>query len=280
MRKLKKKFTLKDWVVELYKRTLVHDSTGMAAQLAYFFLLSVFPLLIFLFALIPFFPLNESDVLNIIRDFAPKDTMDLIDNNVASFVNQHNGKILSFGLIGTLWSASIGMNGIIIAINRAYNVKEDRPFYKTRGLSIILTVALIFVVFIALLLIIFGRHLGIVLFAKIGLSDEFISIWETLRMIVSISILFIVFTCIYFFAPNKQIKCIDVFPGATVATLGWVVTSVAFSHYVSNFGKFSVTYGSIGGVIVLMIWLYLSGFMLIIGGEINAINVHRKDENC
>lgn len=277
---MKKNFTLWQWIVTLYKRAIAHDSTGMAAQLAYFFLLSVFPLLIFLFSLIPFFPLSEGDVLNLIRDFAPGETMKLIDENMDDIVHQHSGKILSFGLIGTLWSASIGMNGIIIAINRAYEVEEDRPFYITRGLSIILTIALIFVVFIALLLIIFGRHVGIYLFAKIGFSDEFIHLWETLRWVVSPIILYIVFTCIYFFSPNKKIRCIDALPGATIATLGWVITSLAFSFYVSNFGNYSITYGSIGGVIVLMIWLYMSGLILIIGGEINALNVLSKNENC
>src|SRR5690606_38463756 len=145
---------------------------------------------------------------------------------------------------------------------------------------ILFTIAMIFVIVVALVLPVFGKQIGFFLFSYFGLSGPFLDIWNTLRWLVSSIILFIVFTGLYWIAPNKKLTCVSVIPGAIFATVGWILTSLAFSFYVSNFGNFSATYGSIGAVIVLMIWFYLSGIIIILGGEINAVHSKMKDENC
>jgi len=260
------------WFVKgLVKRIDGNDISGVAAQLAYFFLLSLFPLLLFMVSLLSFLPITTEDLLNVIRDFAPKQTIVMIEANLQEILSNRNGGLLSFGIIAALWSASLGMNAIISAMNRAYDVKETRPFYITRGLSILLTIAMIVVLLIALIIPVFGEIFGIYIFSYFGVTDQFVSIWNGLRWLISIVILFVVFMCLYFITPNKKIKCLTVIPGAFIATIGWAFVSYAFSYYVGNFGHYSTTYGSLGGIIVLILWFYLTGFILMIGGEVNAM---------
>ncbi|MCA1032606.1 YihY/virulence factor BrkB family protein [Bacillus timonensis] len=265
---------------ELYLRFNEDEVAGLAAELAYFFLLSLFPFLIFLVTLVGFLPLSQEDVLNFVSEYAPGGTMDLIEKNLNVILGNHNGQLLSFGIIATIWSASNGINSVVRAFNRAYDVKESRHFLVARGMSILLTFAMIFVIVVALLLPVFGRQIGLFIFSTFGLSDTFLTIWNALRWILSAFILFVVFTSLYYFAPNKKLKIKEVVSGAFFATFGWMFVSLAFSYYVGKFGDYSATYGSLGGIIVLMIWFYLTGLIIIIGGEYNAIlNCHRVRQN-
>ncbi|MBA4536747.1 YihY/virulence factor BrkB family protein [Bacillus aquiflavi] len=265
---------------DLIMRIQRHDVSGLAAQLAFFFLLSLFPLLIFLMTLLPFIQLSQEDLLGVIRHFAPGETMQLIESNLNDIMSSQNGKLLSFGIIATLWSASNGINAIVRALNKAYDVAENRPFLLARGMAIVLTFLMIFVFIIALLLQVFGREIGAFLFTSLGLSEQYLSIWSTIRLLASSLIPFLVFTVLYWVAPNKKLSMFSAIPGAVFSTIGWAVSSLAFSYYVSNFGHYSTTYGSIGAIIVLMIWFYLSGIIIIIGGEINAlITLKNKEKN-
>lgn len=264
-----------EFVRHLWKKFREDDYFGIAAQLAYFFLLSLFPLLIFLVTLFPYLPITQDDLLSLIRDFAPSGTMELIETNLTQ-MSQKNGALLSFGIIGTIWSASNGINAIIKALNRAYKVKEGRSFLKTRATAILLTFAMILVIVVALILPVFGKQIGVFLFSIFELSEEFITGWNALRWLVSSVIIFVIFIGLYWLAPNKKLSCRSAVPGAVFATVGWILTSYAFSFYVSNFGDYSATYGSIGAIIVLMIWFYISGIIIIIGGEVNAFYTRVK----
>ncbi len=251
------------------------DIPGMAAQLAYFFLLSLFPLLIFLVTLLPYLSITQDYLLSYIRDFAPGESMDLIETSINEVMNK-NVKLLSFGIIATLWSASNGINAIVSAFNKAYDVKETRSFIVARGIAILLTLGMILVIIVALLLPVFGKHIGVFLFAKFGFSKQFLSGWNALRWLISPLFLFIIFTGLYWIAPNHKLTCLSAIPGALFSTIGWAITSLSFSFYVGNFGNYTATYGSIGAIIVLMIWFYLSGFVIILGGEINAYFTEKK----
>jgi membrane protein len=260
---------------QTWKRIHDDDIFGLSAQLAYFFLLSLFPLLIFIVTLFPYLPITHRDILAVLQDFAPEGTMELIESNLYQ-VSEKNGKLLSFGIIGTLWSASNGINAIIRALNKAYDVKEGRSFFIQRGMAVILTIAMILVIVVALLLPVFGKHIGVFLFSQLNLSDQFLSVWNTLRWLVSSIIIFCIFVGLYWLAPSKRLSCRSALPGAVFATVGWILTSLAFSFYVGNFGNYSATYGSIGAIIVLMIWFYISGVILILGGEVNAYYSRKK----
>ncbi|WP_407941533.1 YihY/virulence factor BrkB family protein [Metabacillus schmidteae] len=261
---------------ELVSRFLSDEVPGLSAQLSYFFLLSLFPFLIFLITLLGYLPISQTEVLNTIDEFAPGQSMQLINTTLDEILNNRNGGLLSFGIIATLWSASNGINAIVRAFNKAYDVEESRSFIVARGMAILLTVGMVFVIIVALLLPVFGKEIGVFIFSNFGFSEEFLTVWNTLRWLVSGIILFIVFTALYFVAPNKRLHIKDGLPGAFAATLGWMVVSLAFSYYVGNFANYSATYGSIGGIIVLMIWFYLSGMIIILGGELNAMLYKRK----
>jgi membrane protein len=259
------------WLKELIWRFQRDEISRLAAELAYYFLLSLFPFLIFLITLIGFFPLEQKDVLNLISEFAPQQTMKMIETNVNAIIGSHNEGLLSFGIIATTWSASNGINAIVRAFNRAYEVEESRSFIVARGMAVVLTMAMIFVIITALLLPVFGKMIGFYLFSTFGLSATFLAVWSASRWIVSAIILFMVFTGLYYFAPNKHLQIRDIVRGSAFATFGWMIASLAFSYYVGNFRNYTATYGSLGGIIILMLWFYISGMIIVIGGEINAI---------
>ena len=267
--------------VSFFRRiwTRIHEDEvpALAAQLAYFLLLSLFPLLIFLVSLLPYLPITQHDIIAFIQDHTPVEQAGLINASVEEVLNKNN-TIVSFSVLATLWSASNGINAIVRAFNKAYRVENTRTIVA-RLKAIVLTLAMIFVFILALLLPVFGREIGVFLFAQFGLRSEFLSIWEAMRWLISFLVLFIVFTGLYWIAPNVKMKCRSALPGAIIATLGWVAVSWGFSFYVGNFAQYTVVYGQIGGVIALLIWLYLAAFIIIIGGEINAY-FKEQSKNC
>jgi membrane protein len=264
----------------LWHRIEEDDLNGLSAQLAYFFLLSLFPLLIVVFTLIPYIPIPHPDMLGMIKGFAPADTMKLIEKNVNDVISHRNGGLLSFGIIGTIWSASNGINAIVRAFNKAYNVKESRSFIVSRGMAILLTFGMIFVFILAIIIPIFGKEIGVFLFSQLGYTSQFLKLWNMLSWVVSAIILFLIFTVLYWIAPNVKLRCKSAFPGAAFATVGWIISSLGLSVYVGKISNYSLTYGSIGTIIVLMIWLYISAFIIILGGEINAFYSEKSRRNC
>lgn len=264
----------------LWHRIEEDDLNGLSAQLAYFFLLSLFPLLIVVFTLIPYIPIPHPDMLGMIKGFAPADTMKLIEKNVNDVISHRNGGLLSFGIIGTIWSASNGINAIVRAFNKAYNVKESRSFIVSRGMAILLTFGMIFVFILAIIIPIFGKEIGVFLFSQLGYTSQFLKLWNMISWLVSAIILFLIFTVLYWIAPNVKLRCKSAFPGAAFATVGWIISSLGLSVYVGKISNYSLTYGSIGTIIVLMIWLYISAFIIILGGEINAFYSEKSRRNC
>lgn len=229
-----------------------------------------------------YLPISTDDVLGVVKQYAPGSAMSLIESITHQTLNDRNGGLLSFGIIAALWSASNGMNSIVRSLNHAYEVEENRSFIIVRLTSIFLTIAMVFTILVALLLPVFGRQIGLLAADFVGASDLFLSIWTAIRWGVSPLVLLIVFSALYIIAPNKKLSLRFVMPGALFAAIGWIVVSTLFSFYVSTFANYSATYGSIGGIIVLMIWFYLSGILIILGGEINALLHKRKklpDEN-
>ncbi|MBS4179214.1 YihY/virulence factor BrkB family protein [Lederbergia citrea] len=275
-RKSKNKFM--NFVKPLIAKIMDNDVTGMAAQLAYFFLLSLFPLLIFMITLLPYTPLSQEDIFHLIKDFAPTETFTMIQKTINEIMSNRSGGLLSIGIIGTIWSASNGMNALMRSLNRAYDVTERRPFLLARGLAILMTIAMIFVFLVALLLPVFGKQIGLFIFSNLGLSHEFMKMWGILRWVLSPIILFLVFLAIYYLSPSLKIKCTTAIPGAIFASIGWVIVSLGFSFYVSYFGNYSSTYGNIGGIIILMLWFYISAIIIIVGGEINSLIGENKGE--
>ncbi|WP_186306509.1 YihY/virulence factor BrkB family protein [Siminovitchia fortis] len=270
VKRRKKRNKIIDFGKEIARRISDNDVTGFAAQLSYFFLLSLFPMLIFLFTLLPYTPLTQQDIFHTIKDFAPLETYTMIERTISEIMDNRSGGLLSVGFIATLWAASKGMNALMKSLNRAYEVEEKRSFIVSRGLSIVLTVALIFVFILALLLPVFGKQLGMFIFSYLGLSDQFLKIWNVIRWVLTPVILFLVFLVVYYLAPSIKIRCATAVPGSIFASVGWIAVSLGFSFYVSNFGNYTAMYGSIGTIIVMMLWFYFSAIIIMVGGEINS----------
>lgn len=257
---------------QFVKRVSQHDVVGLSAQLAYFFLLSIFPFMIFLVALMGYIPIPYDFQITLTR-YMPEKALEIFNDNL----NSQSGGLLSIGLIATIWSASNGVNAIIKAFNRAYEVDEDRSFLKARLIAIFLTIAMIVVIIVALLLPVFGKAIGVYIFSWFGVSDEFLAVWDALRWVVSSFIIVFVLLALYILAPNKHVNMKQAFFGALFATVGWQVASYVFSIYINiSATGFSATYGSLGGVIILMIWFYLTGMIIILGGEMNAMLKERE----
>ncbi|OLN23680.1 ribonuclease [Domibacillus antri] len=260
----------------LIRRVKASDVPGVGAQMAYFFLLALFPLMIFMVTLLGYLPIDPDQVFIVIKDFAPADTLSMVQDILQEVTSNQNGGLLSVGFLGTIWSASNAMNAVMKGLNYAYDVKETRPFYHARGLSILLTFAFIFMIAVMLILQVFGRQIGEFAFEFLGMGEQFVIVWTWVRFLLPPVVLFLVFVGLYYLAPNLKVKYVTVLPGAIFASLGWIIVSLGFSFYVNNFGNYSATYGSIGGVIVLMIWLYLSAIIILVGGEINALRNDQK----
>lgn len=249
--------------------------TGSSAFLfLYIVFISFF--LIFLLNLIPYLPIDMGLILETIGDFAPEQVMGLITTNLQSLTVQ-NGGLLSISIIGTLWAASNGVNAITRAFNHAYGIKTDRSFIVSRLVAMMLTIGMVLIIILALLLPVFGKMIGTYLFFLDWFYRIFfLAVWGTLRWVVSSLIFFIVLLFLYKLAPNRRLKFSQVVWGTAFATLAWQLVSWGFSFYVHNLGNFSATYGSLGTIIILLIWFYLFGIIIIIGGILNATILNQK----
>ena len=263
------RYKKKSIMKHLYEKIKDDEITGLAAQLAYYFLLSIFPLLIFTITLLPYFPVTTEDIIRMLEAYVPKESVTLLESSLMTVMENRNGGLLSFGILATVWSASNGINAIIRALNHAYDVEESRSFIVSRSLALVLTLGMIIVVVISLLLPIFGKMILDVIFDFLGFQPSFL--YTLLRWAISIAITTFVFTMLYWLGPDRKIPLKSAWPGALFASVGWALSSLAFSFYVNTFANYSSTYGSLGGLIVLMLWFYISGFVIIVGGEINAV---------
>ena len=257
-------------IKQLVDRFIQAEVLGLSAQLAYFFLLSLFPFLLFIVTLIGYLPLDEQMVMNVLAEYLPDDVVFMIEENLSQIMNSRSSGLLSISIIGTLWSASNGFNAITRSFNKAYGVKPARNFILGRIVAIGLMLSMIAAIFIALLFPVFGNMIGEYILVYIPIPEVIVSRWDLLRWLSSSIMFFIIFFVLYLLAPNKKMKENHVLYGTIFATLGWQITSYGFSYYVETLGNFSITYGSLGTVIVLMIWFYLSGIIITTGGVINA----------
>lgn len=253
-----------------------NDVSGNAAQLAYYMLFSIFPMLLIAATLLAYLHIDKDSVFNMIKEFAPDQIMDFLEENLNTLLTQKNGGLLSIGIIATLWSASNGMNAVMKSLNKAYGVTNKRNYVVQRLLSMFFTLAMLATVGATLLLLVFGQQIGMFLINHLNFSEDFLSFWNNLRWTVTLVVIFVVFTFLYWVAPNRRSTLISVLPGALFSTIGWTIASVGFAYYVNNFGNYSATYGSIGVIIILMLWFYLTGIILMIGGELNATLAIRK----
>ncbi|MDR7856900.1 YihY/virulence factor BrkB family protein [Tissierella sp.] len=248
--------------------------TAIGAQLSYYIILSIFPFIIFLLNILSFTPIAREDVLHSIITILPIDTQKIISTLLIETINTSSEALLSIGAITGIWAASKGIMALIRVLNKAYDVDETRSYLELRMLAILFTLALIVLLTIVLLTLVFGEVLGNKLFDFLGITENFIMFWQYFRVIISLCFMIFIFSLLYRFSPSigngEKISFRHSLPGAVFTSIGWIFTSTIFSYYVNNFGNYSKTYGSLGGVMVLLVWLYMSSIIIITGGEVNA----------
>ncbi|MCO7125807.1 YihY/virulence factor BrkB family protein [Sporolactobacillus shoreicorticis] len=254
----------------LGRRFIADHTADLAATLAYYFLLSLFPLFIFLFAIIPYLGLNQDQLFSLFGAYLPKEVLSLIHQNLDSVFTKRGG-LLSVGVIATLWPASSAVNALMRTLNRAYRVEETRSFFLIRLLAMCFTVAMIFAIAMTLAVNVISAGLARTLFSHIGLSHTFADMWSVISTLVTFCVIIIIFAFLYRLGPNMKLKMDQVLIGAVIAGVSWQVVSYGFSFYVRYFGNYASTYGTLGGIIVLMLWFYLTAITIIIGGQINAV---------
>ncbi|PKH10942.1 MULTISPECIES: YihY/virulence factor BrkB family protein [Planomicrobium] len=250
------------------------NATILAAAQAYYYLLAIVPLLILLLAILPYLQIEPQRVMDFMGTILPGEVASTFEEQIVSVVTTPSGGLLTFGILGTLWSASNAVSAFIKATNEAYDVEETRSFFAQKGIAILLTLFMLVAVIIALVLPIFGGAIIDMISSFMNLPSQTEIIFQVLRWVISIAVMSIVLAIMYKIAPNKHFPFKEVIIGALIATILWQLVSLAFSFYVANFGSYSATYGSLGGLIVLILWFFLTGLILVIGAEINAI-IHR-----
>jgi membrane protein len=252
------------------------EVTDRGAALAYYFLFALFPALLFLTALLGLLPIpNLMDrLMQSVSQALPSDAASVTQKTLQEIVRGAHGGLLSIGVLGALWAASNGIASIMTSLNAVYDVPERRPFWKRKALAIGLTVLFSAFILTALMLMVFGPKLGETVAGWVGLGAVFTLVWNIVSVPIVIVLVAIGVALVYYLAPDVEQRFRWVTPGSALAVLLWLAMSVGLRWYVSHFANYNATYGSIGGVILLMLWLYLSGVALLTGGEVNAVIEH------
>lgn len=262
----------KTFTLRLWKESQRDDIFGRAAQLAYYFLLALFPALLFLTALIGLFPLTDMlpELMQYLRTVLPADALSLLERYLENVVRGSGGDILSLGLLGALWASSSGVTAIMEALNVVYGAQETRPYWKVRLIASLLTVGLAGFIILSMTLILYGARIGEWIANIVGLGWLFLLSWNIFQWPAAILLMLFALAVIYYVCPNIEHDWRWVTPGSACAVSLWLGLSLGFKAYVEHFGNYNAAYGSIAGVIVLMLWLYLTGMVMLLGGEINA----------
>lgn len=262
---------------QIFRRTFYEafwrdNCLGMSAQLAYYFFFALFPALLFLIALASYFPVASliDEIVRYLGEFVPPEVLTIITDQIRKISEGEHGGLLTIGMIVTLWSMSTAMTAIIDTLNRAYGIQESRPFWKVRLTAIGLTVGLALFILVSFALVIVGPPLAERLADTLRLGPAFEWTWKILQWPVVFALASTGIAIVYYFAPDAEQDWVWLTPGSVFATTVWLLASLGFKFYVANLGNFTETYGAIGGVMILMLWFYISGLAILLGAEMNA----------
>jgi len=265
----------KQLLKRVYTETTEDGILGYAAQLSYYFLLALVPALLFLTSLLGYFAGEDSQLraglFRYLSAVLPGDASQLVAKTVNDVTQGSGGGKLSFGILATLWAASSGMTAMSESLNAAYDLKETRPWWKVRLIAIALTLVLSFLIVTALALVLYGHNLADAVAVRFGMGDEFALVWKIAQWPIVFVFVLLSFALIYYFAPDahdQDWKWLT--PGSIIGIALWLLVSFAFRAYLHFFNSYSTTYGSLGSVIILMLWFYFSGAAILVGGEINS----------
>jgi len=258
------------------KKIGVDELSTRATSLSYYFLMALFPMFLFLVSLIGVFAgpgsqLREN-IITALGRLAPGSASDLVDNVVNQTFTNSSGIKLAAGILGALWAASGGIGAVVTSLNVIYQTEEGRPWWKRNLIIVGLTLALALLMILAIALVLYGEKIGELIAAHVGLGNVFSLAWKILQWPVTFAAMFFSYSIVYYFAPDlEERKWYWVTPGAVVGVAVWLIASFGFRIYLHFFNSYSATYGSLGAVVILMLWLYITGLAILIGGEVNWV---------
>jgi membrane protein len=255
-----------------FKEAYDDDCLNLAAELAYYFLLALFPALLTLIAFASFFPIENliDNMMAMLGRFAPGEVLKILQEQIREISQGKHGGLFTFGFFFTLWSSSGALVSVITTLNRAYDITESRPWWKVRLTAMTLTIALALFVLLSFALILWGPTAAETLARRFYLGDAFAWTWKVVQWPVVFALVVSGVAMVYYYAPDAEQDWIWITPGSVLATVLWLLTSLGFKFYVTQFANFNETYGTIGGIIVLMLWFYLTGLAILVGAELNA----------
>ena len=267
--------TLKELATRVWREMGRDDILNRAAILGFYFMLALFPLLLCLTALLGLFAQTGTELrdslFSYLAQVAPRSAYALVYETVGEVTVGGSGGKLTFGLLASVWAASNGMLAIVDTLNVAYRVREARPWWKSRLVAAALTLALGALTISALVLVLYGGQIADAVAAPLGHSGALSAAWAVLQWLLVIAFVFLAFGLIYYFAPNlHEQKFRWVLPGMVVGVALWLTASLGFRLYLRYFNSYNAVYGSLGAVIILMLWFYLTGAAILVGGEVNS----------
>ncbi|WP_055069349.1 YihY/virulence factor BrkB family protein [Clostridium massiliamazoniense] len=264
--------------LRFFKKIMEDDIYALSSQLAYNLILSFFPFIIFIMTVIGYLHLNSEEVLTLLKNIMPLPAYELVQSTVLEVVNSQQAGLLWGSILLTLWVSSSGFGAVIRGLNKAYGIEEKRSFIKVKLISIISVLILAIVIVITLFLFVFGEYIKNFIIINTSYSGAFMLILGIGKNIILTLFLIIAFTVMYELIPCKRIGWYNAVPGAAFTTLGWILSSYAFAYYVNNFSNYSRLYGSLGAVFIFMTWIFLTSFILILGGEVNVILLDKENK--
>ncbi len=265
----------RSWIflVRLQREVAYDDCMGMAAQIAYYMLLSTFPFLIFLMSLVSYLPIGkalEPLILDGLREQMPLEAANFVVDAVMGILPTRSQGITALGFLLALWSGSMAVGAMITTFNRAYNLRPRRNMLYQKLLAISLTLALSALFLLSLLIVLFGPQLTQQIFESLHMASQTNTIWTSLRLPIAAILAFVGLGILYYYAPEAKQRVIHILPGTVAASVMWLSASSLFRLFVRNFGNYNATYGSLAALVILMLWFWLTGFIFLLGAEINA----------
>lgn len=264
---------LYDVLVFFFKEIIKPDLTMRASAITFSFFLALFPGTLFLFTLIPYIPIADLDViiLDFFSEVMPDSAFDAVKTTIFDIVSKQQSGLLSFGILLALFFSTNGLNALMESFNKAYDIFESRSFLYQRGMALMLTLLEVAVLVVAVVLIL-GGSLAIDVLVMYGLiKASYIAVlFRVMEWVIILILIYIGVSLLYYFGPavNKRWKFFSI--GSVVATVLFVITSTGFSYYINHFGNYNKLYGSIGTLIVVMVWMNLNSLIILVGFELNA----------
>lgn len=262
-----------DYVKRVYAKAQRDDIFNGAAALGFYLTLAIFPIMIVLMALVPYLPIANvgEAMMNFLRQLLPPSAMSMVAEVLREVTNERRGGVLSFGIIAALWSASTGMYAVMQQLNDAYEVEERRPFLRARATAVGLTILFGVLVLGTFSLVVLGGVIQRFLGDHFGFSETLLLFFRVFRWAILVPALLLAISLIYYLGPNRRHRFRFLSHGSVLASVLLLAASYGFSLYTSNFNNYSAVYGSIGAVIILMMWLYIVGLVILLGAEVDAV---------